>query len=149
MQRILRENAYEYEMVAKEPKLKVRLGEKFLCETEDALNGMITREEIEETLGTTIAVAADIEPEAVGIARQRMQDVRLFIGSAAAIRSASADVVVANIDAATIERIAPELARVRKPASTLILSGFPEGDVPDGFHAKETLGLDGWVCLIC
>jgi amidase len=45
MQRIRREQAYEYEMVAKEPKLVVKLGERFLCETEDALNGMITRED--------------------------------------------------------------------------------------------------------
>ena len=100
-------------------------------------------------VGAARAVAGDIDPEAVGIARQRMQDVRLFIGSADAIRSNSADVVVANIDAATIEGIAPELARVRKPASTLILSGFPEEDMPEGFQTKETLALDGWVCLIC
>jgi len=45
MQRILRKDAYEYEMVVKPPKLEVKLGEKFLCETEDALNGMITRED--------------------------------------------------------------------------------------------------------
>ena len=50
MQRILRANSYEYEMVAKEPKLKVQLGEQFLCETEDALNGMITREDQLPTL---------------------------------------------------------------------------------------------------
>ena len=100
-------------------------------------------------VGAGRVVACDIDPQAVRIASERTDDPHLFIGSADAIRSASADVVVANIDAATIEGIAPELARVLKPASTLILSGFPEGDVPDGFQPKETLRLDGWICLIC
>jgi ribosomal protein L11 methyltransferase len=95
-------------------------------------------------VGAGRAVGADVDPEAVRIAGALM-----FVGSADAIRSSSADVVIANIDAATIERIAPELARVRKPASTLILSGFPEEDVPEGFQPKETLRLDGWLCLIC
>jgi len=95
-------------------------------------------------VGAGLVVSADIDPETVRIA-----DALLFIGSADAIRSSSADIVVANIDAATIERIAPELARVRKPASTLILSGFPEEDVPEGFQPRDTLRLDGWVCLIC
>jgi ribosomal protein L11 methyltransferase len=100
-------------------------------------------------VGAGRAIAADLDPDAIRIASERMQDVRLFIGSADAIRSASADVVVANIDAATIEQIARELTRVRKPGSTLILSGFQEGDVPEGFQPKETLRLDGWICWIC
>jgi ribosomal protein L11 methyltransferase len=100
-------------------------------------------------VGAGRAIAADLDPDAIRIASERMQDVHLFIGSADAIRSVSADVVVANIDAATIERIAPELARVRKPASRLILSGFQEGDVPEGFQPKETLRLDEWICWIC
>ena len=44
MQRIKREDAYEYEMVVKEPKLRVEPEERFVCETEDALNGMIRDE---------------------------------------------------------------------------------------------------------
>ena len=100
-------------------------------------------------VGAGRAIAADLDPDAIRIASERMQDVRLFIGSADAIRSASADVVVANIDAATIEQIARELTRVRKPGSTLILSGFQEGDVPEGFQPKETLRLEEWICWIC
>ena len=57
--------------------------------------------------------------------------------------------IVANIDAATLERIAPELERVRKPESTLILSGFPEWDIPEGFSPKEILRLEEWRCFIC
>jgi ribosomal protein L11 methyltransferase len=100
-------------------------------------------------VGAGRVVACDIDPNAVRIASERIHHLHLFIGSADAIRSNSADVLVANIDAVTIERIAPELARVRRPDSTLILSGFPEGDVPEGFQPRETLRLDGWLCLIC
>ena len=45
MQRLAREDANEYEMVAKEPKLVVRQGESFVVETEDALNGVIRRDD--------------------------------------------------------------------------------------------------------
>jgi ribosomal protein L11 methylase PrmA len=56
---------------------------------------------------------------------------------------------VANIDAATLERIAPELERVRRAGSTMILSGFPEWDLPAGFSPKAILQLDEWRCFIC
>ena len=69
--------------------------------------------------------------------------------SADAVRSRWADVIVANIDAATLELIAPELERVRKPESTLILSGFPEWDMPEGFSPSEVLSLEEWRCLVC
>ena len=93
-------------------------------------------------------VGCDVDHDAVEIARERVR-LPLFTGSADAVRSQWADVVVANIDSATIERLAPELARVRRPDSTLILSGFPEGDLPEGFAVKKTLRREEWRCLIC
>jgi ribosomal protein L11 methyltransferase len=99
-------------------------------------------------LGAGRVAGCDIDPDAVAIARERTATL-LFTGSAEAIRSAWADVIVANIDPATIERIAAEMKRVRKPESTLILSGFPSSDIPHGFQAKETLRREDWVCLIC
>ena len=90
----------------------------------------------------------DVDAEAVGIARERV-GTAMFVGSAEAVRAGWADVVVANIDAATLERIAGGLERVRAPGATLIISGFPEGDVPEGFSEGEVLRLDGWVCIVC
>jgi ribosomal protein L11 methyltransferase len=92
--------------------------------------------------------ACDVDPDAIRIARERVR-LPMFIGSADAVRSGWADVIVANIDAATLERIAAELERARKPSSTLILSGFPEWDVPAGFSPQETLRLDEWRCFVC
>jgi ribosomal protein L11 methyltransferase len=99
-------------------------------------------------MGAASVIACDIDPSAVHIARERIQ-IPMFIGSADAVRSHWADVVVANIDAATLESIARELTRVRKPHSTLILSGFPEVDAPKCFSPKEILRLEEWCCLVC
>ena len=99
-------------------------------------------------IGARSVIGCDLDPDAVHIARERVA-VPMFVGSVDAVRSAWADVIVANIDAATLERLAPELDRARKPESTLILSGFPDGDVPEGFSATDVLQLEEWRCLIC
>ena len=99
-------------------------------------------------MGAGCVVGCDVDPDAVGIARERV-NVPMFVGSANAVRSEWADVVVANIDAATLDRIAPELERIRGRESTLILSGFPDWDVPEGFSPKESRKREEWMCLIC
>jgi ribosomal protein L11 methyltransferase len=99
-------------------------------------------------MGAHFVIACDIDPSAVRIARERVH-VPMFVGSVDAVRSQWASVIIANIDAATIESIAGELARVRKPNSTLILSGFPESDVPEGFTPKDVLRLEEWRCFVC
>lgn len=73
----------------------------------------------------------------------------MIVGSVDAVRSNWADAIVANIDSSTIEQLAGEFKRVRKTESTLILSGFPEWDIPVGLQPKETLRREEWVCLIC
>jgi amidase len=45
MKRIPRQDAYEYNLIIKEPKLEVRQGETFVVETEDSANGSIRRED--------------------------------------------------------------------------------------------------------
>ena len=99
-------------------------------------------------MGAACVIACDIDPEAVRIANERV-NAPMFVGSAGAVRSGWADVIVANIDAATLERIAPEFYRVRKPESTLILSGFPEWDQPEGFAPHEILQSEEWRCFVC
>ena len=99
-------------------------------------------------MGAGAVIGCDIDNDTVRVARERVH-LPMFAGSAEAVRSGWADVIVANIDAATLERIAPELARVRKPGSTLILSGFPEWDMPAGFSAREILSLNEWRSIIC
>jgi ribosomal protein L11 methyltransferase len=99
-------------------------------------------------LGAGRVIGCDVDPDAIKIAGERVS-VPLFVGSASAIRSDWAEVVIANIDAATIEELAAEFARIRKPDSVLILTGFPEWDVPEGYREKESHRREEWVCLIC
>jgi ribosomal protein L11 methyltransferase len=98
-------------------------------------------------MGAREVIACDVDPDAVRIARERV-NVPMFVGSADAVRAGWADVVIANIDAATLEKIAPELERARGGESTLILSGFPEWDQPEGFSPREVLSLEEWRCFI-
>ena len=98
-------------------------------------------------VGAGKVVACDIDPEAVAVARERL-DTPVFVGSASAIRSGWADAVIANIDSAAIEELAGEFERIRRPGGTLILTGFPEWDVPEGFSAREILRRDEWVCVV-
>jgi ribosomal protein L11 methyltransferase len=98
-------------------------------------------------MGAECVIACDIDPEAVRVARECC-DSPLFVGSIDAVLSHWADIIIANIDAASIELLAPELQRVRKPESILILSGFPAGEIPEGFTPKETLQQGEWLCLI-
>jgi ribosomal protein L11 methyltransferase len=99
-------------------------------------------------LGAARVIACDIDPEAVEIARQRV-DVPFFTGSIDAVRSGSADAIVANINSATIERLRDEFERVRRAAgSVLILSGFPEWDAVEGFAVTETLRQGEWLCCV-
>ena len=76
MQRLAREDANEYEMVAKEPKLVVRQGESFVVETEDALNGVIRRDDqliTAETLGEDRLRAVEFNPCGGRLARGRLR----------------------------------------------------------------------------
>jgi ribosomal protein L11 methyltransferase len=98
-------------------------------------------------IGAAQVIGCDVDPEAIRIARERVI-VPMFIGSAEAIRYRSADVVIANIDAATIEDLAAEFARIRKSDSSLILTGFPEWDAPEGFNVKKILKREEWLCLV-
>jgi ribosomal protein L11 methyltransferase len=93
-------------------------------------------------------LACDLDVEAIRNAREPRDSTLFFAGSADAVRSGWADVVVANIDAAALELLAPEFARVRKADSTLILSGFPVGDLPRGFRPRATLQQAEWLCWI-
>jgi ribosomal protein L11 methyltransferase len=99
-------------------------------------------------VGAGRVIGCDVDPDAVRIAGERVQ-LPMFVGSASAIRSGWADVVIANIDAATIEDLAAEFARIRKPQAMLILTGFPEWDLPAGFIPKESLQREEWLCWIC
>jgi len=74
-------------------------------------------------LGAARVVACDTDEDAIRIAGHG------FVGSANAVQSASADLVVANISPEAITALAPEFARVLRPDGILIASGFNVSEV--------------------
>ena len=99
-------------------------------------------------LGAGVVIGCDVDFDAVTIARERIP-CPVFAGSIDAVHSASMDVVVANISAAVAQELASDFSRVRKPGSTLILSGFTEGERIDGFEVKSWTNAEQWVCGVC
>ncbi len=84
-------------------------------------SGILTR--AARLLGATRVYSCDIDPVAVEIAGEG------FVGSADAVATASADLVVANISPEAIVVLAPEFLRVLRPGGTLLASGFEAAEV--------------------
>ncbi len=97
-------------------------------------------------LGAGRVTACDIDPVAVEIAATG------FVGSADAVASAAADIVVANITPEAIAALAADLLRVRKPGGVLITSGIEAHEV-EGLRAalppvREERRKGNWVLLV-
>jgi ribosomal protein L11 methyltransferase len=95
-------------------------------------------------LGARRVVACDVDPVAVEIAaaalRRAGTDVLLFTGSAGAIRSGCADLIVANISAQASIEMASDLLRCLAPGGRSIASGFENPEAPAVERAVEHAG---------
>jgi ribosomal protein L11 methyltransferase len=94
-------------------------------------------------LGAGSVIGCDVDPEAVRIARDRI-DNPLFVGSADAVVSNSVDVLVANISAEAARDLFAEFCRV---ARVIILSGFQSSPALSE-QPEVTLESEGWLCLV-
>ena len=103
-------------------------------------------------LGAGQVIACDIDEEAARAARGYCgRQVAIFVGSARSLRGASVDVIVANINAATISSLASEMARVLNSGGRVILSGFTSDQVPrltQRLAVTGTLAHGEWLCFI-
>jgi ribosomal protein L11 methyltransferase len=99
-------------------------------------------------LGAGFVIASDIDPNAIDVARQ-LSGFALFAGSADAICSGVADLVLANISARVIDALAPNLNRVAKREGLIILAGFVGGQPPRRLQPVEMLGHSEWSCWVC
>lgn len=86
-------------------------------------------------LGAEKVYACDVDPAAVEIAGQWEHPPLRFLGSADAVAEGVADLVIANITAGWIARLAPDLLRARRPGGVLLTSGI-EADEVAGLRAK-------------
>jgi len=103
-------------------------------------------------LGARRAVACDIDPVAVELARLPLS----FMGTADAIRTGSADVVVANISPEAIVALAPDLMRVARAGGAVIVSGFECSEVgsvesaliANGARVRESHAKNNWSAVV-
>jgi ribosomal protein L11 methyltransferase len=101
-------------------------------------------------LGAHGMAGCDVDADATVIARGNWPEIPFFTGSLECVRSGSVSLIVANLSAAILEHIAPELRRV---GATLIVSGF---QLEEAARVLESIGLpeklrlekDGWACLV-
>jgi ribosomal protein L11 methyltransferase len=104
-------------------------------------------------LGASAVFGCDIDHASTMIAsanlRHSIFSIPLFTGSVRCVKSASVDVVVANLNAVTLKQLAPDLKRI---ASLVILSGFRNDEADDIAslfgEIKSPLEQDGWSCLV-
>jgi len=96
-------------------------------------------------LGAKTVIACDTDHTAVEIAASR--GVHAFVGSTAALRSHSADVVVANISPEALTALKDELTRLLKPGGIAILSGLElQDEIPVEARSVHTEGE--WKALV-
>lgn len=115
-------------------------------------------------LAKVAVVASDIDPVAVRVAAANARAngvgpfVRPFVATGMADRRLSAggfDLVVANILARPLERLAPAVGRALSPRATVVLSGLrvPDGRRVEAAYRRQGLVLtrrdarDGWLTL--
>jgi ribosomal protein L11 methyltransferase len=102
-------------------------------------------------LGAAHVYGCDNDPVAVDLAKPRVPFA--FTGSADAVRSAVADVVVANISPEAILALAPDLLRTLRPGGTALFSGFELHEVETVRAAlppaKEVRTKGNWALIIC
>ncbi len=108
--------------------------------------------------------AADIDPIAIDVARENCRkngagDIQLFVGDgekpALAYRVAPFGLVVANILAKPLLRLAPRLRTLTRPGGVLVLSGLLSGQAREvlaryrstGFCLIRRRDIEGWATL--
>ena len=112
-------------------------------------------------LGAERIVACDIDVDAVRAAKANSErsgvPVAVYAGSTRSLADCSVDLLVANISAAAMLGLAPEIRRLLRKPGCAVVTGFREDDAgrirrsleSNGLLIREQLDKSGWVCLIC
>ena len=98
-----------------------------------------------KALGAARVLGVDIDPLAVEAAadnaRLNSLSIEVALGSADAVAGEQFDVVVANIDTATVTKLAPSLAEALRPGGAFIGSGVSNERSAEALAALEAAGL--------
>lgn len=89
-------------------------------------------------LGARQVIACDVDPVAIELAREKL----CFVGSVDAVRSASVDLITANISPEAIIQLAPEIVRCLRTGGIMIVSGFEVAEIPEVEAALSKTGAE-------
>jgi SAM-dependent methyltransferase len=98
-------------------------------------------------LGAAATFSCDIHADSVRTAKTLVKT-PLFVGSADALRTGIADLVLANISAKIVDLLAADLRRIVKPAGLIVLAGFLSEAPPTRFRPRAILKKGDWECWI-
>jgi ribosomal protein L11 methyltransferase len=110
-------------------------------------------------LGAIRIIACDIELGAAQTAANNFRNdgvqAHVYIGSPRSLRAASASLVIANLNTATLLALATDLTRVVTPDGRLIISGFREKRALEirrafelrGMPVREQTSREDWCCF--
>ena len=101
-----------------------------------------------ELLGARETISCDIEEDTIRTVRDSGLP-NLFVGSVDAVSTGCADLVLANISAAVLDKLALDLRRVAKPDGLLVISGFVEERLPHCYRAIDSGKKADWLCWMC
>jgi hypothetical protein len=96
-------------------------------------------------LGAVRVFSCDVHPDAIRTAAAYVSGT-LFQGTIDAVRDCSADVVIANISAAVIDALTPDLNRITREHGILLLAGFTADRIPAHFVPERTFENNDWLC---
>lgn len=105
-------------------------------------------------LGAGRAICVDTDKNALQVARENfsLNDLAalLVAGSADCIADECTDITVANMNGSVLFSILEDLLRITRGAGRLILTGFPESELPafeQLFPGAEISAIGDWRCL--
>jgi ribosomal protein L11 methyltransferase len=108
-------------------------------------------------IGADPVFACDIDPDAAAVARANFASsmflIPVFAGSVRSLRSGAVEMIVANLNVATLQAIKSDTCRALRDGGTLIVSGFHEEESEQvaalfARTARATYEQDGWACLV-
>jgi ribosomal protein L11 methyltransferase len=106
-------------------------------------------------LGARRVAGTDLDEAALHAAAENfaLNDLlpQLIVGSADCLRSQCSDLTVANISGSVLLSIMDHLVRITSPSGRLILTGFPESELPaflQLFPDCEVSGRNEWRCIL-
>lgn len=98
-------------------------------------------------LGAARVLSCDVHPDAIRTAAVYLSGT-LFQGTIDAVGDGSVDLVIANISAAVIDVLTPDLNRIARENGILLLAGFMADRIPTRFVPEQTFENNGWLCWL-